>query len=247
MRVLLADTETTGFDHEADQIIEAAWLELPKTVTEFCAIRDPMAFTFFEQRYKPSVPMNFGAQATHHILPHELEGCPSTDEFSYPADVDYLIGHNIDFDAKFFAGAMDDRRICTLALSRWLFPDLDSHTQSAMIYFIASQFGTVKAWEWARGALRDAHSALADVRICSALLRYLVACINARSDLAKVEHWEQLHIISEVARVPTRMDFGKHKGELVADVPASYAAWYLKQDDQDPYLLKAFRQCGKIK
>jgi exodeoxyribonuclease X len=38
------------------------------------------------------------------------------------------------------------------------------------------------------------------------------------------------------------MPFGKHQGELIADVPADYAAWLLRQPDVDEYLTIALRR-----
>ena len=47
-----------------------------------------------------------------------------------------------------------------------------------------------------------------------------------------------------MARIPTHMSFGKHKGEAIADLAASsegasYLKWLLKQDTVDPYLPEA--------
>src|SRR5690554_237928 len=106
MSALLFDTETTG--HKDSEIIEAAWLELS----------DPVNLTVlatFEQRYRPSKPIELGALATHHIYDEELSGCPPHTDFRLPADTQYLIGHNVDYDWN-VAGKPTVRRICTLAL-----------------------------------------------------------------------------------------------------------------------------------
>lgn len=47
-----------------------------------------------------------------------------------------------------------------------------------------------------------------------------------------------------MARVPTHLSFGKHKGEAIADLAthsdsAGYLKWLLKQDTVDPYLAEA--------
>ena len=47
--------------------------------------------------------------------------------------------------------------------------------------------------------------------------------------------------LSELARIPTVMTFGKHKGTPIKDVPADYKRWLLGQADIDPYLQKALR------
>ena len=50
-----------------------------------------------------------------------------------------------------------------------------------------------------------------------------------------------------MARVPTHLSFGKHKGEAIADLAASsegagYLKWLLKQDSVDLYLAQACQQ-----
>ena len=42
-----------------------------------------------------------------------------------------------------------------------------------------------------------------------------------------------------MARIPTVMTFGKHKGMVIKDVPRDYVRWLLGQPDVDPYLRQA--------
>jgi exodeoxyribonuclease X len=221
MTALLFDTETTGFNEP--QVIEAAWLELESPAT--LAVLGQ-----FEQRYKPSKPIDLGAMAVHHITDEELAACAPSSTFALPPGVQYLIGHNVDFDWKVI-GQPPIKRICTLALSRHLFPDIDSHTQSAMVY----HFGRARA----KSMLKDAHSALADVRNCRHVLRRLIAALAQPE--AHAFTWEELWQVSERARIPTRMPYGKHKGMAIAELPADYKAWLLRQTDVDAYLLQALQ------
>lgn len=214
---LVFDTETTGTD--TPEIIEAAWIQLdnPDNLT----ILDS-----FEQRYRPEGPIRLGALATHHIYDEELVDCPPSASFQLPDQVTYLIGHNIDYDWQ-AAGQPEVRRICTLALSRYLYPELDSHSQSALLYHTHR----TQAREW----LRNAHSAMADVKNCLHNLRALL------KQASKIHSWEDLWQLSEHARIPTHMPFGKHRGEPIGQIPADYKAWLLRQTDIDPYLVKALR------
>lgn len=217
---IIFDTETTGLNEP--EVIEAAWLRLLSPFTlgvteEYC------------QRFKPSKPIELGAMATHHIIPEDLVDCPPSSEFSLPDGVEYLIGHNVDYDWKVI-GEPPIKRICTLALSRSLFPDADSHTQSAMIYMLVSN-------ERARDKLRNAHAALDDVKNCRVVLDSILDRLGA----TQATTWEDIWIASEKARIPTKMTFGKHKGEAIADIPRDYKAWLLRQTDVDPYLVKALR------
>ena len=45
--------------------------------------------------------------------------------------------------------------------------------------------------------------------------------------------------MSEKARVPTIMPYGKHKGELISQMPTDYKQWLLRQDNVSGYLRKA--------
>ncbi|NYT61251.1 3'-5' exonuclease [Alcaligenaceae bacterium] len=218
MTAIIFDTETTGADEP--QIIEAAWLRLDSPTTLNVTEE-------FEQRYRPTQRITLGALATHHIYDEELTDCPPHTDFKLPPDVQYIIGHNVDYDWK-VAGQPKVKRICTLALSRSLYPDADSHSQSAMIYLIDRPN--------ARNLLRSAHSALADVQNCRLLLANLISLSGPVAD------WEALWRLSEQARIPKIMTFGKHKGLAIADVPADYKRWLLGQSDVDPYLRAALKR-----
>jgi len=211
---IIFDTEATGIKEPV--LIEAAWLEL--------ASIDPFTVTNpFEQRYNPGKQISLGALATHHIMDEELVDCPSASSFKLPDDVSYIIGHNVEFDWEVI-GKPEIKRICTLALARKLWPDLDSHTQSALLYYLERNS--------AREQLRNAHSALTDVGICAVILDHICQQLGVKTT-------EDLYGESEKARIPTTMPFGKHKGLLLADLPSNYKLWLLGQGDIDSYLRKA--------
>lgn len=226
---LLFDTETTDVGEDA-QIIEAAWLHMPD-LAEFLVNPDERALDCYHERFKPTVEIKPGAMAVHGIIPEDLDQCRPHTEFSLPHDVGFLIGHNIDFDWR-VCGEPDVRRICTLALSRYLHPTLESHNQSAMLYHYMSD-ERVRC----RHMLKNAHAALDDIQNCAILLTYLLR--DLRRTGHTLETWDDLWHISEVARVPTVMPFGKHRGERIDSVPADYKRWLLRQPDVCPYLRTA--------
>jgi hypothetical protein len=53
--------------------------------------------------------------------------------------------------------------------------------------------------------------------------------------------WHDVWRRSEIARIPTVMTFGKHKGAALKDIPGDYEQWLLKQPDVGQYLVKALR------
>ena len=220
------DCETTGFD-EPD-VIELAHTE------PMIAPFDP-APRVNCSRFKPRKPITYGALATHHIFEGELAQCePWTGTWSPPLGTEYLIGHNVDYDWKAI-GSPDIKRICTLALTRRHWPDVDSHTLGAMTYATATHQDCYEL----RERLQFSHSAGTDVFLTQRLLSVIVANIGAKT-------WDELWQASEIARVPLRFSFGKFKGKLISDIRKAdrgYISWCLNQDfvREDPYLAKALR------
>ncbi|MBJ2237028.1 3'-5' exonuclease [Pseudomonas fluorescens] len=220
MTAYIFDSETTGLNDP--HLVEAAWLQL-ESISSLAVTAD------FLQRYKPGKPIELSALATSHILDEELAGFHPHTDFNLPNDVEYLIGHNVDYDWR-VVGEPDVKRICTRALSSKLWPDADSHTQSAMIYLHYRAEAT--------GLLRNAHAALDDVKNCRLLLVKILDQLAA--ELGRpVGDWEELWNISEDARIPTVIGFGKHKGAAFADLPSDYRRWLLNQSDLDPFVRKA--------
>lgn len=220
MTAYIFDSETTGLNDP--HLIEAAWLQL-ESISSLAVTAD------FLQRYKPGKPIELSALATCHILDEELAGFHPHTDFNLPIDVEYLIGHNVDYDWRVI-GEPDVKRICTRALSSKLWPDADSHTQSAMIYLHYRAEAT--------GLLRNAHAALDDVKNCRLLLVKILDQLAAERG-RQVSDWEELWQISEDARIPTIIGFGKHKGAAFADLPRDYRRWLLNQPDLDPFVRKA--------
>jgi exodeoxyribonuclease X len=226
MNAVVIDTETTGVGDE-DQILEAAWTETmpaPRALDDF----SPVQVT--SKRYGVTRPIGLGAMATHHIIETDVDGLAQFPGFHPVDDIEYIVAHNVDFDWRMM-GSPKVRRICTLALARSLWPDIDSHSLGAMVYHLSRDKAR------AREIVKGAHSAEADVRM---IVDVLLPEIQIKL-LPRAETWAQLWEISEAARIPTVMTFGKHKGTPMGNVPADYKRWLLNQPDVDPYLAIALR------
>ena len=61
-----------------------------------------------------------------------------------------------------------------------------------------------------------------------------------------VKTMQSMHAYSEVARVPTVMSFGKHKGTPIAELPNNYVEWLRSQPNTDPYLLNALKEVSRM-
>jgi len=105
--------------------------------------------------------------------------------------------------------------------------ELETHNLTAMYYHVMS--GNL---ETARKHLRNAHNARWDIYFTGVVLQAIV-------EKLAIKDMNSLYQMSEIARIPKRINFGKHKGTLIKDLKPSYVSWLLKQPDLDPYLAKA--------
>lgn len=222
MTAYIIDTETTDADPETAEVIELATMPFDN-VHEYEATA---------VRFKPSAAIAFGALATHHILPEELNDCLPSSSAALPADASYIIGHNVDFDWRVLGSPLV-RRICTLAMARSLWPTLDSHKLGALVYKINGVTAGTKE------LLRGAHSAGADVDLCHLVLDGI---LKTQPNIGTLE---QLWQYSEDCRIPRIMTFGKFKGQPVSAVDRGWIGWYRRQEETDPYLLEAFSRLGR--
>lgn len=221
MTAYVFDTECTGIDDP--EIIQAAYYPIgePRFGYDF-----PLGIGWSELR-KPTKRIEWGAIATHHIFPSELEGKPPSSEFELPEDCEYLIGHNIDFDynaIKSRSWYPKIKRICTYAISQHLFLDADSYSLVALVYMCLG--------ESMRDYAKNAHNASTDCIITAHLLNEIAKRLGVKT-------FEELWHISEQCRIPRIISFGKHKGTPLEKIPSDYINWYLRQPEQtDKYLSK---------
>lgn len=224
MKAIILDTETHDLEGYPIEIAHVPVIFLengePFVKKELC----------FDEYFSCPEPINYGAMSVHNILESDIADKPSYETFRLPEGIQYIIGHNVDYDIraiKLADKSVNVKAICTLALSRMIWPDT-SHTLSALIYMLSK--GSAKA----RESLRNAHNAKQDVLLTAALLKQICKALG-------IKDMQSLYLFSEQARIPTKITFGKYKGTALKDLPADYIVWLLKQDDLDPYLRKALK------
>jgi exodeoxyribonuclease X len=232
---MILDTEGTGLD--APDVVQLAHTapivfgELP---------RDEATVLFF----KPRKPISIGAMATHGIIMEDLKTFPEwPGSYALPLGVHYLIGHQIDFDWASI-GSPSVKRICTMALAKRYWPDLDSYKLSALIYHLVNP-------KEAREMVATAHNAAQDIHLTNFVLDSLLHEISVSDPLARVTSWERLWEVSEQARIPLRIGFSKYgpkngkPGTLYSEVPLGMLRWILdpvRINDMDPWEVKAAQQ-----
>ena len=239
-QAMILDTELTGL-HEPDVIQLAAkgplsferWHDGPNIVEHY--------------KPRPGKVMTIGAMATHRIIPEDLEGYPEwPGVWLLGTNVSYLIGHGIDVDWTAIGAPPYVKRICTLALAKRYYPDLDSYKLVALMYHLVEP-------HVAREMTTNAHAASVDISLTEFLLDSLIDEINrARGGLhPHVQSWETLWEISEAARIPLRIGFSKYgpkngqPGTLYSEVPVGMLRWIcdpVRINDMDPWEVKAAQQ-----
>lgn len=221
MKAIILDTETHTLNGYPIEIAYGScsfeqgnlWFDQSQVFDEFFSCPEPIAY---------------GAMAVHHILESDIAGKPSYDTFHLPDGVEYIIGHNINYDIEAISkckSSVPSKSICTLALARFVWPELDSRTLGSLFYFLSTDK------EDARDRLRNAHNAKYDIWFTYIVLKNI--CLKLG-----IKDMNSLYLLSEQARTPTEMPFGKHKGTPLKQVPKDYIRWLLG-GEIDPYLRKA--------
>lgn len=172
--------------------------------------------------------ISLGAMAVHHILDTDLIGKPDYKSFKLPSEVQYIIGHNIKYDIEVISKCGVETKnlkpICTLNIARHLWPELDTHRLEALAYFVLGRTAAT------RDILKNAHSASVDIEITAYLLEKII-------EDAKIESIEQLYALSEEYRPWLKINFGKHRGTAIQDLPFSYVKWLLNEPNIDEDLI----------
>lgn len=225
-KAIILDTETHALE---GNVIEVAYYPLDLSRGFLRNYRKDA----FNQRFNPLVPIDLGAMGVHNIIDEDLVNCQPYNEFKLPSDIKYVIGHNIDYDVRAIHRSGPTqflRPIDTLALARTLLPDAPNHKLATLSYYLATDRYKVRDY------LRNAHSALTDVDLTTALLAKLIPMIPAEH----TQSWETLYLYSLECRIPKVMPFGEHKGLEFNDVPYSYQTWLMKNKNIDVWLKLAF-------
>ncbi len=161
-----------------------------------------------------------------HVCNEDMAGEPPYTDFRLPNSVDYLTGHNIDFDMTFLKNTdmtHTPKLICINAMANFLLPTLKSHKLVSLLYHFQRDI--------ARAQARDAHAAIADIYFAELVLGSLIDLANSQG--YEISDVKSLYEFNQMARVPTHLSFGKHKSEPVADLAthsdgAEYLKWLLK-------------------
>jgi exodeoxyribonuclease X len=211
MLVKVFDFETTGFPPGA-AIVEIGWTELfiGSGASEVGQTHSMLVNPF---RANPELKMHVAAQATHHIDPSDLVGCPSPDQglMQLTADADGFGAHNLAFDGKFFSP--DKPMACTLKAARHIWPQAEKHSNQFLRYHLELEID--------RDRSEPSHRAGPDSYVTAHLLKAMLDTGRSFDDI--VEFYTAPALMM-------KMPFGKHRGTRFEDVPIDYLKWLAGTD-----------------
>jgi exodeoxyribonuclease X len=229
MKYLVLDCETTGMDHEKDRVVEVG--AAITTATE--------GIVYDSALVDPGIPIPPEASAIHHLVDEDVRGCetieeaikdllemPDEEEVGNP--VVAYVAHNAPFDRGFLGKYLPELPwIDTLRMARHYLPELPHHGNQYLRYALKLCVSDV---EDATGRV-VAHRALGDALVTAALFRHMVNG-PAKADFDSMPLAEFVAML-DAPMLLTRINFGKHKGKLWAEVPRDYLRWLLGQEESD--------------
>lgn len=214
-KLIFLDTETTGNDVTKDRLCQVCY-----------KYEDYYRVGFF----KPPVPISVKAMSITHITNKMVEDKePFADstmrkELQELLDEGILVAHNAPFDKAILEveGMTIPRYICTFRVARSLDEDavIPEYNLQYLRYYL--DLDIVDA---------NAHDAEGDVKVLAALFDRLFAKLKA-TGLSDDEAIERMIAISTTPILFKKFQFGKHNGEMIADVAKTdrgYLQWLLGQ------------------
>lgn len=215
---IAGDVETTGVSN-TDKVIELAYIAFDDDMNELYR---------GESLINPEMPIPSGASAVNGITNKMVAECPTIEQFMaandnpLAAEDAILVAYNSSFDFRFLKAHMHEGtadHMCTMRLSKMIWPGLDSYKMQALKY--SQELPEVEG---------DAHRAMADVELMVHLMRRMVEVTGlSLADLREKERAQ--------AKVDNNLwQFGKHRGKPL-NHDMGYVRWALKNmDNMSPEL-----------
>ena len=185
-RVLILDTETTGLDWRAENIIELAMLAVDVDMQSGQPVGEVEVYEDFEDPGRPIPPeiVKLTGITDQDVKGHQLNEAKIKDMV---ARADLIVAHNAGFDRPFVENRLEvfehKAWACSFAGINWKAQGLGS----AKLEFLCSELG----WFY------DAHRAQVD---CHALLRVLSSPLKTKAEEMPLTGLQQLFKSAEQAR-----------------------------------------------
>jgi len=228
--IVFFDLETTGIDVTKDRIVEISILKINPDQSEESRTH----------KINPTIPIKKEASRVHGIKDDDIKDCPTFADIAQSV-LDFIKGCDI-------AGYNSNKFDIPMLMEEFLRADIDYDIKKVkqidvqVIFFKKEQRTLSAAYEfYCSKALENAHSAEADVRATYEIMK---SQLERYPDLANdVDELSKFSAQTTTADFAGRIllnskgqevfNFGKYKGELVADVlkkEPSYYNWMMNGD-----------------
>jgi len=211
VKIRVVDFETTGLpEDKVRAICETGWTDVSD---------NGRILQSGSRLVNPGHPIPPKTRAIHHISDADVRDATKPAEAKAalkngmePGDA--FAAHNIAFERVFFGGG-DFPWICTLKCSQHLFPDAPGHSNQVLRYWL----GVDDDEGFDPALAMPPHRAGPDTYVTAFILRRLLA-LAPPAELIK---------LTTTPVLLKAMPFGKHGGELFAELPTDYLQWMSKQ------------------
>lgn len=223
---LILDTETTGKDYKTAEIIEAGFV-----------IRENEDWTIFQELHRPDsgiVPpmVQSICYITNSMVHDKPKFVDSKDTFQTVIDGykgGYLLAHNHFYDMKVLENHGIDSSghtwICTWRMAKKLFNTVPEIESTSLPYLRFALELDVPLEMYCHRAGNDSYMTGKLLEVMIDLMEEENLLDQSKPYGPQIAEWAAQPIIFE------RMPFGKHKGELMTDIPKSYWLWCVKNMD----------------
>lgn len=201
------DVETTGLDPKEHRVIEIAAFDLYQETGAIKGVRSQLC--------DPGRKIPPEASAVHHLTDADVAGAPLfgkvwAEQFAPGAPL-LFAAHNCEFEQAYLPTPEHTQWICTYKCALRAWPGAPGHNNQVLRYWL--DLDTREGFD--RGLASLAHRAEPDAYVTAWILR----------ELLKTVHATELVVWTKEPKHFAVINFGKHRGMKLADVPTDYLQW----------------------
>ncbi len=168
----------------------------------------------------PEMEIPIASMAVHHITNEMVKEAPKMEDV-WPSfqegEFQAMAAHNAQFDFSFLKTEMPT--LCTFRLARHLWPELESHKNQHLRYYLKVDVDSDMPM----------HRALGDATVSALALQKMLKIAIEEKEVNELEgliKWIQEPVLLNTCW------FGKHRGQKWAGVPIDYLQWMKKNNVQ---------------
>ncbi len=232
---VVLDTESTGLDPKKAEICELA------------ATTGSTVPTTKDKLFGTKEPIPFLASAKNNISRKMIENEPlfvdslhdAIDILDLDKDKDYLVAHNYTYDKTILESSLSNEKdmldilkekkwICTYRLAKHLYPAEENPEISYQLNYLRFMFDLPVDG-------LSVHRAGDDTKVCWYFIKHIASeILESIPEDELTEDFDLGKFLLDLSSSPVlykSMPFGKHKGQLLKDIPKSYFDWMLLNSD----------------